>query len=352
MSHTLTTLFLLCVGACAGYIAQFLHLPLPWMLGSLIACALIAIARPISLPKDYGFPHKFRLVFIAIVGLMIGSQVTLDTIFTAADLWPSLIGILVFVVLAHGYNYWAFTRIGHYDAPTAFYSGAPGGLMESIAFGEAHGCDIKILTIQQFLRLIVVIILVPTLMSFWIGHPVGSASGQTFQHSGEPFGPFDAVIAAGVGAFGLWFGSKLSLPAKQLMGPLIAAAFLSVIGLVTIDLPDWALASAQVVIGASLGSRFAGLTRSTLQKAIGLSLISVFGMITIGAALSVFLYHTTGLELDMLLISFAPGGVTEMSLIALSVNANSALVSLHHLVRISATVVGLSYFGKRLKTNQ
>jgi Putative ammonia monooxygenase len=49
------------------------------------------------------------------------------------------------------------------------------------------------------------------------------------------------------------------------------------------------------------------------------------------------------------MISFAPGGVTEMSLIALSLSANPAVVTLHHLVRISLTVVLISALAKRFQ---
>ncbi|MBV6637831.1 MAG: AbrB family transcriptional regulator, partial [Mameliella sp.] len=40
--------------------------------------------------------------------------------------------------------------------------------------------------------------------------------------------------------------------------------------------------------------------------------------------------------------SFSPGGVAEMSIVALSLAANPALVSLHHVARILMTVVELS----------
>jgi uncharacterized protein len=48
-----------------------------------------------------------------------------------------------------------------------------------------------------------------------------------------------------------------------------------------------------------------------------------------------------------LLISFSPGGVTEMALIALSLNANPAVVTLHHLYRIILTVVMLGVAKRR-----
>ena len=75
------------------------------------------------------------------------------------------IGVTLFMPLAFGFNNLIFRSIGRYNAVTAFYSAAPGGLMESITLGEERGCDTKTLTTQQFLRIIVVIVLVPTAMS-------------------------------------------------------------------------------------------------------------------------------------------------------------------------------------------
>jgi uncharacterized membrane protein AbrB (regulator of aidB expression) len=50
-----------------------------------------------------------------------------------------------------------------------------------------------------------------------------------------------------------------------------------------------------------------------------------------------------------MLISFAPGGVTEMALVALSLQANPALVTLHHVWRILVTVIGLSVTARLLR---
>ena len=98
------------------------------------------------------------------------------------------------------------------------------------------------------------------------------------------------------------------------------------------------LALAQVVLGTGLGVRFTGMTRTIFLRGMGLSLVSVTGMMAIGILLSAGVHAMTGLPTDSLVVSFAPGGVVEMSLIALSIAANPAFVTLHHLVRIFLTV--------------
>ena len=142
--HVLLTVFLVLLGTIGGYAAYYLHLPLPWMLGSLFSTALFYAVSPQTLSQNYKFPHKFRMFFVAIVGLMIGAQVTSDLIAQFRYVWMSLIGVTLFVPLAFGVNYLIFRIIGRYNPVTTFYSAAPGGLMESIALGEDRGCDIKL----------------------------------------------------------------------------------------------------------------------------------------------------------------------------------------------------------------
>ncbi len=99
------------------------------------------------------------------------------------------------------------------------------------------------------------------------------------------------------------------------------------------------LLSTLLVIGTTLGVRFTGISPAMLLRGAGLGLLSVGCMLVLGAAMSALLIPLTGESFDVLLISFAPGGVTEMALVALSLNANPAFVTMHHLYRIILTVV-------------
>ena len=105
----------------------------------------------------------------------------------------------------------------------------------------------------------------------------------------------------------LYLGKLLRFPDIQLTGPLFIAAISTVSGITTIALPEIILIVSQIVIGASLGSRFAGLEGKMLVKAMVLSLLSVCAMLTMGITLSPSLMHLSETTLDVLLISFSPG---------------------------------------------
>ena len=333
----LLTAALIAFGALGGAMAAWAHLPMPWMLGALGASALAVIAFQDGPLRGYHFPNPLRITFIALIGVMIGTQASPELLRDLAALPVALAGILVFILVAHGGNTLIFHKLGGYDRATAFFSGTPGGLLESIALGEEAGADVRILTLQQFLRIIFVVTLVPTALSIWIGAPVGSAAGVA-PNGGIPPETKDFVLMAIAAAAGLAMARVIHMPAGHIIGPLLITAGFSLAGVIELHLPFWPIAVAQVVVGTSLGLRFLGITASHIRRGVVLSALSVAFMLIVGALLSLALARLTGMELMQLLLSFAPGGVTEMSLIALSLAVNPALVSLFHVLRILMTV--------------
>ncbi|TYB85056.1 AbrB family transcriptional regulator [Oceaniovalibus sp. ACAM 378] len=342
----LFTALLLLVGALGGAGALLIGLPLPWMLGSILTTALLVAMASERFPAGYAFPMWVRMIFIAVIGAMIGAQVDADLIQQWRSMLASLTGVAVFVLAAHGMNYWLFRRIGGYDKATAFYCGTPGGLMESLAMGEEAGADLRVLTIQQFLRIILVVSLVPLGLSLMHGSALGSAAGLSFVDGVPTLRSIPVLLV--VAAVGLVVGHVLRLPAGQLTGPLIVSAVAGVTGLIELSPPGWVIGMAQVVIGVSLGIRFVGITGAMLRRGLWLSLLSVGAMMAMAVALAVLLHTLTGQSIEVLVLSFAPGGVTEMGLVALSLAANPAMVAFHHLFRITLTVLGMAVVGRRL----
>ncbi|SMH33963.1 AbrB family transcriptional regulator [Maritimibacter sp. HL-12] len=344
-SHiTLTVLLLLC-GAAGGWLLSRLGAPLPYMLGSLITSALAVALFQHRFPQGYVFSQRFRMLFVGVIGVLIGAQLTPAVAALLPLMLVSIPAMAVFVLGAHAMNYAIFRRLGGYDRATAYFAGSPGGLIESITIGEAAGADVRLLTLMQFLRIIAVVALVPVGMSIWEGYPVGSAAGQNFA-PGAAGDLLSVALALALALAGVALGIWLRLPAGQLLGPLVLAGALVLTGIVDISAPPWLLAVAQVVLGTGLGMRFTGMTRSMLVKGTGLSLVSVAGMMGLGIALSLVVARLSDLPVDMLVVSFAPGGVVEMGLIALSIAANPAIVTLHHLVRIFLTVGELALVAK------
>jgi uncharacterized membrane protein AbrB (regulator of aidB expression) len=57
-------------------------------------------------------------------------------------------------------------------------------------------------------------------------------------------------------------------------------------------------------------------------------------LLVITLAFSLVLNWITGIPLPALVLAFSPGGLAEMSLVALALGVDAAFVSTHHIVRI------------------
>jgi hypothetical protein len=98
--------------------------------------------------------------------------------------------------------------------------------------------------------------------------------------------------------------------------------------------PAAVVAVAQVVVGAAIGARFAGADLRRLGRvalaAVGLTVL----LLAVNVAFAWAVHRVTGLGLVDLILAYAPGGVAEMSLIALALGTDAAFVSTHHVARI------------------
>ena len=342
MARIAFTTLLLGIGAAGGALAYWLSVPMPFMVGALVANALFATIAPGRFPVDYLFPGRLRISFLALVGVAIGGQITPDLLARLPEFIPSLTGVLIFVPLAHVTSYQILRRVGGFARAEAYYAGAPGGLIESTAMAEEAGADIRVVALQHFIRIVLVVVAVPAGLSLYLGEVIGvDRTGGGFDLGLSPVLVLMVSLAAAAG-YGL--GRLLRLPAKHLTGPLFLTAILS--GLTGIDMamPTWVIWIAQCVVGSALGARFFGMSGRIVRQAMVMNLLTVSAMIGIGMAIASVVTLFDGQSPEMLILTFAPGGLTEMGLMALALSGNSAIVVLHHILRIAFTIFTMAIF--------
>lgn len=345
--HWPTVLLTYVLGTGGGFAAKVLHLPLPMLLGSLLAVGAAAIfgLKPFGhLPQA---PQRIRMAFVPIIGVAIGAAARPEIFQEAREWIPSLLILAVFIPAVHYLGYRMLVATGRVDRLTAFYGTAPGGLVETVQMGEEAGADIQMLAMLQFLRLILTIVIVPLAFTLMEGHAVGSAGGAAV--AGHGLGPVDVLILLACAVVGAIIGLKLKLPAGHVLGPILLSGAAHVAGLTQSVPPGWLVAAAQVVIGTSLGVRFAGMPKRRILDALGLAAMN--GTLTIGGA-AVLAWAIAGVAREparAVFLAFAPGGLVEMGLIALSLNMSILYVTAHHLLRIILAVSFVRLFGGRLR---
>lgn len=331
------------VGAGAGWLV---HLPLPMLLGPLVLVAGASMAGVRLFGHAPAVPQKWRYLLVPVVGVAIGAAVPPDILDQIGRWWITVLALLVFVPAAHAIGFWVFRRLGGLDRPTAYFAAMPGGFVESLEMGERAGARMDMLVALQFLRLAMCIVAIPIAFALVTGRAVGSGAVEPPGHD-VPLTAWDALLLVAAAAGGWAAAARLRLPAAVLTGPLLASAALHGFGLTGATSPDWAVAATQWAMGTSLGARFSAFTGAQLWLAIRLSALNVALALALATAVALALGGPVGEPAPALILAFAPGGISEMSLVALSLQMSIVFVTLHHLLRIVLAVV-VARLGLRL----
>ena len=327
------------LAAGGGALAALAGLPLAWMLGALAATTAAALGGArVRVPKG------LRTAMVAVLGIMLGSAFT-PQIF--ADLGRWLFGPLVLVVYlglvaALGLVY--FRKLAKFDPITAYFSAMPGGLSEMAVVGEALGGDARTISLVHSVRILLLVLTIPLYFRFVEGLEVPTLPGGA-----GPAAPgvLDAAVLVGCAVAGFWGARRLRVPAAALAGPMVLSAAVHLTGLTASAPPAPMVALAQVVVGGAVGCRFAGIGLGRIWRDLQFGLGSAAGMIALTVGLAAATSALTGIDPFAMALAIAPGGLAEMSLIALALGADSVFVSAMHILRI-AIIVTLAPLAARL----
>ena len=329
-------LFIFAAGLLGGIGAYSIGAPMPFLLGGILgsACFVLAYERGgRQLPK---LSRWVRLIFMSFIGTMIGSRFSPEMLALLSQFWISGVAILPFILISHGGSYAIMRRFGGYRRLDAYFASLPGGIVDSIALAEQVGADLRIVTAQHFIRIILVVVSVPLLFLVVTGETVGSLAGESM--AAASYDSIDLAMIFVIAMTGLFVGKWIRLPVFHMMGPLLLALVLGLSGVVEIDIPEWLTHLAQYMIGVSLGAQFTGMSRELLLKGLKFGLIIGLYMLAVGVAFAAVLTPFVPTDFNVMFVSFAAGGLAEMSLIALSLNFTPVVVALHHLARIFLTI--------------
>ncbi|WP_169568593.1 AbrB family transcriptional regulator [Sneathiella limimaris] len=345
MVKSLKSLF---IGAIGGALFFWANLPLAWMMGAMCITTIVALKG-----VDLHVNGTLRKIMTAILGLMLGTSFSPETLGHLSAWTSSLTLLAVNVIVCMSLVYWYFRYIGKFDRVTAFFSSAPGGFNVMYEIGEEKGGDGRSIALIHATRILLLVMTVP--LFFRYATDIGSTNGSTnsielFGIAGHATGYILMVVA---GISGYFLGGLLKLPAHHLLGPMLFSGILSITGLIDVMPPMILIYLAQLVIGTAIGLRFLGTTLTEIRKIIMLSIGSTTLMIGLATFFALVSSDYTHVSVAGLVLALSPGGLAEMSLVALALGIDVAFVSIMHVVRIAAiiTIIPVIYpaFEKRWK---
>lgn len=323
-----------------GYrLFDFLHIPGGAITGSLLMVAVVS-SQGVEWAE---IPSYANTLFQVMLGIVIGCKFSREKVSQLKSLvipgllssvWMICISLAVGVLLA---------KATGLDLGTALFSSVPGGLSEMGLIALSYNLSVPVVTLFQFVRVITVFISVPVIVSKYGNGAREEAAGQTItaaseneDEKGKGLGAFATLV---IGGFGGFTAKYFGIPVGGLLGAMIIVGILRTMGVSLKELPKWAVVFAQVGLGGYLGTTFTPEIVITLYSLLLPILIFSVVVVLNGVILGLLVHRFYGWDLSTSLLACAAAGVTQMSAIALDMDADAVTVSLIQALRISIILV-------------
>jgi membrane AbrB-like protein len=320
-----------------GMAFKLLHLPIPWMLGAMIAVLLGSNV----LTGYYEWPGQIRNIGMIIVGYTIGLSMTAAALKEIGHQLPMMLLMAILLMVVCLGIAFLVSKLSDTDFKTALLASVPGGLTQIIILAEeTDGVDITVVTVTQVIRLMLIVLCIPLLIFSPIFHQAHGTAATIVPAAAAPAASaawssplLILCIFALASVACAWAGDKIKLPTAFMLGPVIGTAALQLGGLHGPALPAVIIDAAQLMIGAYVGLLLKPQRLPNKLRALSLAIGSGL-LLTLGAlGLTVLLSEFQPISKPTSLLSLAPGGMDQMGIIANEIHADLSMVAGYQLFR-------------------
>ena len=320
-------------------IADYFSVPLAWFLGPMLVTSIISLI---------GFKTKMPKLVLSIIliflGLYIGNYID-KNLFSQIHqwAWTSFIMfsyIIVSVLLVSKY----LQKFSGYGKKTSLFSAAPGALGPLLILAEDEKSDLSQVATSHLIRLIIIITVFPFFVQSFYGFGTENLNEKIIENQDA----LDLLILIFLSLILIYLFDKLRLPAALLSGTLVASGFLQITEIATYKLPPNIVDYCLLILGSSVGCRFANKTFYDIGKNALHSFVATFLLVLLGVIAAFAAGFVIDKNFFTLLLSYCPGGIYEVAVIAIYFNLDPEFVSFHHIIRLLIILFVVPIFVRRL----
>ena len=309
----------------SAVVAEYLNIPLAWFLGPMIITSIAALSGlKIIMPK-------FVLSFILIIlGLHIGNYIDQNLFNQMFDwIWTSLI-MLVYIIICILIVSKYLQKFASYGKKASIFSAAPGALGPLMILAENEKTDLSQIATSHLIRLIIIITVIPFIIVNNNDNTV--LLNNDFNYLAQNH--FNLILLIISSIFCIFIFDKIKIPAALLSGTLFASGLLQITDIASYKLPDETVNFCLLILGSSVGCRFAEKTlreiaNNSLHSIVATTILVLLGLFA--AYIATFFVDTNILTL---ILSFSPGGIYEVAVIAIAFDLDPDFVAFHHIIRL------------------
>lgn len=318
-------MIVIALGLATGALFSYLGVPLPWVLGPLLASAAAAL---------YGAPLLLWEPVLrssqVVIGAAVGHGFTASFLVGLVALLPWMIGFALWSVAVAAACSLLLARLAPLDRQSALLANLPGGVAEMAFIGDANRGGASAISLIQVMRVTSLVVVLPLLLATVVE---GTGNAVAPNLTGGAFSVGTALVLA-AGYAGGWSLSRLGMKNAFIVAALLISLADNLIGLLDANIPSLLFVAAQIVLGLALGARFRRREMRRLPRVmvagLGVSVLTSAVIIVSALALAWLLGHSPA----VLVLAGAPGGVAEMVLTAAALGLPVPEIVAFQMVRI------------------
>ncbi len=322
---TIKFISVLIISFPSAIVAEYLNIPLAWFLGPMIITSIAALSGlRIIMPK-------IVLSFILIIlGLHIGNYIDQNLFNQMINwIWTSLI-MLIYIIICILIVAKYLQKFADYGEKASIFSAAPGALGPLMILAENEKTDLSQVATSHLIRLIIIITIIPLIILNNTENDI--LLNDDFNYLAQNH--LNLILLIFVSIFFIFVFDKIRIPAALLSGTLFASGFLQIADIATYKLPNETVNFCLLILGSSVGCRFAEKTvkeiaNNSLHSIVATTILVSLGLLA--AYVATFFVETNILTL---ILSFSPGGIYEVAVIAIAFDLDPDFVAFHHIIRL------------------
>ena len=318
-------LLVIAISIPSALVADILNLPLAWFLGPMLATSIGALTG-----LKIKIPRLILSSILILLGLYIGNYIDKD-LFSQIHEWllTSLI-MFVYIVLSIFIVSIYLQKFSNYEKKTSIFSAAPGALGPLMILAEDQKTDLSHVATSHLIRLIIIVTAFPFFVNSYYDANIVTDVQETFKNQSY----FQLLILIIFSVILVLILDRLKAPAALLSGTLVASGLLQVTEIaayqISANIVDYCL----LILGASVGCRFADKTFKEVAKNTFHSFVATFLLVALGVIAALSASFVIDKNFFTLLLSYCPGGIYEVAVIAIFFNLDPEFVSFHHIIRL------------------
>mgnify|MGYP001269127490 CR=1 FL=1 len=318
-------LMVITISIPSAIFADFFNIPLAWMIGPMIAVSIAALNG-----LKIFMPRLALSSILIILGLHIGNYIDQNLLSQMVNwIWTTTIMlayIIVSILIVSKY----LQKFSNYKEKTSIFSAAPGALGPLMILAEYEKSDLSQVATAHLIRLIIIITVFPFIIVNL--STTDTLMLENFDYKSQNH--WDLFLLVVVSIIFIFLFDKARVPAALLSGTLVASGVLQIFDIASYKLPDSSINFCLLILGASVGCRFANKTIKEVANNSFHGLVATLLLVFLGLIAAFIATFFVDNNFLTLILSFCPGGIYEVAVIAIAFDLEPDFVAFHHIIRL------------------